>query len=279
MISILSSETFSKNMRRILLYYTGYCLLLILIQVSLVSLVAFFHFLLDHDMGVVENWLNRNAWEILTLSKTLGFMLMIKGMRLNMYNLPSYKKLLLSKQWLPNLETIVFILFINIMGVALVDVHGGGFKFFPNRDMSYVMSSYVGNSIFYLLDFLFVFYLFENINIVKKRNKLILTIIIGLMFLSVTNILHPYGKPNQFLILLYFTTIILSYLRDREHFGNPVCITLFLVSIFTILYGHDLVWKGQYALVNFQQPIPLVGLLATWGVGMLYFLRRRSQVD
>ena len=65
----LSSETFSKPMQKIGLYYLGYCGSLILIQISLVSIVAFFHFLLDHDMAVVENWLTRNAWEMLCFSK------------------------------------------------------------------------------------------------------------------------------------------------------------------------------------------------------------------
>lgn len=274
MTSLFSSETFSKNMRLILLYYLGYNILLILIQLSTVSLMAFFHFLLDHDMGVVENWLNINAWELLTFSKGLGFILMIKTIRLNLYNLPSFKKILRNKVFFPSLQALVVVMFLNIMGIAIINNHYGDLVFNSDTQISMVITSYVGTSLFYLLDFLFIFYLFENVSIVKKRNKLILLGIMGMMFLVVTNILQPYSVPNQLMLLIYFVTLLLVYFKDRRNFANPIVICLGWISLFTIIYGHDLVWKNQYAILLFDKMMPLVGTVLSWMLALAYYLRK-----
>lgn len=276
MTSLLSSETFSRNMRLILLYYLGYNLLLVLIQLAVVSLMAFFHFLLDHDMGVIESWLNKNAWEILTFSKSFGFILMIKAIRLNLYNLPSYKKILKKKSFIPNLQILVVIVFLNIMSGALVNSYSVGLTFNSDVPYIYVLTSYVGTSIFYLLDFLFIFYLFENVSIVKKRNKTILMLLMGLMFLTVTNILQPYSKPNQLIILINFLSLLIVYLKDSDNFVNPIVICLGCVSIFTILYGHDLVWKDQFAIIKYDKTMPVWAPILSWVLALTYYLRRRT---
>lgn len=278
MTEFFSIETFSKNMRHILFYYIGYCLLLVLIQLALVSMVAFFHFLLDHDMAIVENWLNYNAWELLVTSKVTAFFLMVKMIRLNFYDVPRFRKRLTKKRWLPSFEAVVFIVFMNVMALAIVDTLGGGFKFFNQRSYNLVIVSYIGNSIFYLIDLLLIYDLFETFVIQKKRNRLILIFLTGLIFLITTNILQPYGKPDQSLIFLYFVTLLLTYFQNTKNFGNAALILLLQVSFFIVLYGHDLVWKKQNALVNYQGNIPALGLLLSWLIGMLYFFKKR-QVD
>lgn len=278
MNSILSMETFSKSMRQILVYYVGFCIILMIIQLALVSLVAFFHFLLDHDMAVVENWLNYNAWEILVVSKFSAFFLMIRIIRLNLYDLPKFRRRLFRKRWIPNLEAIVFVIFMNVMVLAIVDTLGGGFKFFNQREYNLVFISYIGNIVFYLIDVFLIFDLFETFEIKKKRNKLILIFLTGLTFLITTNVLQPYGKPDQLIIFLYFVTLLLSYFKNPKNLGNTALILFFQVAFFIILYGHDLVWKKQNALVNYQGNIPIIGVLLSWLIGMFYFFKKR-QVD
>lgn len=274
MTSLFSSETFSRNMRLILLYYLGYNILVVLIQLATVSLMAFFHFLLEHDMGVIESWLNKNAWETLTFSKGMGFILMLKAIRLNLYNLPSFKKILQKKSFIPSLRILVVIFFLNIMGGALLKNYGVVGELRPNVSYLFVLTSYVGTSIFYLLDFLFVFYLLENISIVKKRNKMILLMIMGGMFLIVTNILQPYSKPNQLIILINFITLLSIYLKNKHNFINPILMCLGCVSFMTIFYGHDLVWKDQYSLIVSNKSIPVAGPALLWVTAMIYYIRK-----
>jgi hypothetical protein len=275
MTSLFSSETFSRNMRLILLYYLGYNILLVLIQLATISLMAFLHFLLDHDMGVIESWLNQNAWEILTFSKGAGFILMLKAIRLNLYNLPSFKKILQKKSFIPSLQILVVILFLNIMGGALFKNYVGVGELNQNISYLFVLTSYVGTSIFYLLDFLFVFYLFENISIVKKRNKIILLMVMGGMFLIVTNILQPYSKPNQLIILINFVTLLAIYFKNEENFINPILMCLGCVSLMTVLYGNDLVWKDQYSLIISNKSIPMIGPTLLWIVALSYYMKKR----
>jgi hypothetical protein len=76
---------FSLGARKILLYYFGYSILFLIFHLATISLVSFFHFLLDHDMSVIENWLYRNAWEMILLSKALAGFIIIKALQLNNY--------------------------------------------------------------------------------------------------------------------------------------------------------------------------------------------------
>ena len=39
----------------------------------ILSLSTFFHFLLDHRLGVIDDWLFEYAWQLITVSKFLGF--------------------------------------------------------------------------------------------------------------------------------------------------------------------------------------------------------------
>lgn len=276
MNSILKIETFSKNMRQIILYYIGFCISLMIIQLALVSLIAFFHFLLDHDMSVVENWLNYNAWEILIISKFSAFYLMIKIIRLNIYDLPRFRKKLFSKRWLPNLEILIFVIFMNVMALAIVDNLIGGGKFYEDRNYSLVLISFIGNAFYYLIDLLMISDLIEIFEIEKKRNKLIITFICAFLFILTTNVLQPYGKPDQIVIFLYFITLVLIYFKDSKNTGNIFLVTFFLISSFVVLYGHDLVWKKQNALLDFQGEVPMIGIIFSWIIGMLYVFKKRQ---
>ena len=50
-------------------YYAVFQLIFVVLVVILSSIGAFFHFLLDHEISIVESWLHNNHWEILIVSK------------------------------------------------------------------------------------------------------------------------------------------------------------------------------------------------------------------
>ena len=57
---------------RHIFFYGVYNTLLIIGHLLLVSIITFVHFLLDHRLGVIEDWIRDNAWEIVICSKILA---------------------------------------------------------------------------------------------------------------------------------------------------------------------------------------------------------------
>ena len=56
---------FDPIFRRNVIYYGAYLTIYVATVLILSSIGAFFHFLLDHEISIVEAWLHNNKWEIL----------------------------------------------------------------------------------------------------------------------------------------------------------------------------------------------------------------------
>lgn len=78
-----------KNIR----YYASYQLLFVIIFIILSSSGAFFHFLLNHEISIVESWLHNNHWEILIISKLLSLTIMNRWFRVRLYEMKTIKQL------------------------------------------------------------------------------------------------------------------------------------------------------------------------------------------
>ena len=66
----MATSTFKSSMIfRILIRYGLYHLAHCFIHLIFVSIIMFFHFLLNHGLAVIEVWLAQSAWRILILSK------------------------------------------------------------------------------------------------------------------------------------------------------------------------------------------------------------------
>ena len=145
----------SLGIRKILAYYLGYSLLFLVIHLSLISLVSFFHFLLDHDMLVIENWLYRNAWEMIFFSKLISAMICIKALKLNNYFISSLFSILKNDIWKPTKEASIFIIFIIVLFHVLIAQFGGEVTGnSKSTDFAYI--SFLGSISFYLIDFIVI---------------------------------------------------------------------------------------------------------------------------
>lgn len=54
-------------------FFLSYIVVFLLIYLFTVSIVIFFHFLLDHSLGIIEGWIFYRGWRIIIFSKIVTF--------------------------------------------------------------------------------------------------------------------------------------------------------------------------------------------------------------
>lgn len=273
MTEIFSKVLFSSSARKLLIYYFIYCILFLLFYLALVSTISFFHFLLDHEMGIIENWLNRNTWETLIFSKLLSALCTVKSLMLNNYNYLSFKGFFQDKLKLPEIKVGVIVLFIVIFLYALLNQFGSELI---NREteITFSITSYLGSILFYLVDIFVLFYSFVHMDL-TKRQKYILMMFIPIIFFITTKIALPYVEKYTLFIFLHVITLSIFMFQDKSNFSNVLLYTFVVIGPLSTLLGIDLVWDNSYAFYTYPSTVPILGIFLIWVSAIVYYFRSR----
>lgn len=272
MTSILSNILFSSEARKLLIYYFIYCVFFLLFYLALVSTISFFHFLLDHEMGIIENWLNQNSWEILITSKLGSAILTLKSLMLNNYQLKSFRAFFKQTLHLPKRKNLVFVLFIIIILYALLNQFGSEL-IRRDGEYSFSLTSYLGASFFYLIDVVVIFYCLIHMEI-TLRQTLILNLILPLFFYVTTKIALPYVDKYTIFIFLHIITLNIFMFKDRDNFSNCILYAFGVIGPLSALLGIDLVWDNSYAIYSFPKTVPIIGIILIWLTAIIYYLKK-----
>lgn len=265
MISFLSNRSFQK----LSFNYFLYCFLFILIHLMLVSVLSFFHFLLDHEMGIVENWLSLNGWEILVLGKVLAFAVMAKFLVVNTNEKNIFFQHISHMERLPSKRVVAIIIFLLIMFYSLLNQFGGGIQSNQILDQLF-LSSYLGSIFFYGIDILFLIFLGRIFQIKLKYSLPTFLTCLILFFIS-SKIVLPYTGKYAVFLIVHFS--LLFYLSSHQNIGNIISYLALVVAPLSSFLGVDLVWDNSYSVFTYSKQLPVLGVLLIWGVALGYYQR------
>jgi len=273
---ILRFGSFSSSFaaRKIFLYFFGYCFLFLLTHLALISLVSFFHFLLDHEMAVIEDWLYRNAWELIICAKLVSAFLITKALKLNNYSIVSLFYILKSERWIPNKRAILFTVFIAVFFYALILVINKDGLISNQKISNFTYISFFGSCLFYFIDFIVITNLFHNINISGKKKHTVLLFSLVVAFLLTTRAALPYNEKYYDFVALHFITLMIFLIKEKVNILNPIIYTAIVIGPFSSVYGLDIVWDNSHSIYYFKQSLPFLGIIGVWLVGLTYYLKR-----
>jgi hypothetical protein len=263
---------FSLGARKILLYYFGYSILFLIFHLATISLVSFFHFLLDHDMSVIENWLYRNAWEMILLSKALAGFIIIKALQLNNYFVKNLFFILKGDTWRPTRSAIVFILFLAVLFYALIHQFGGEIVG-GNKSIDFVYISFLGSILFYFIDFIVINILVRNLLLNSKKKYFLLTLALTFIFMLFTKATLPYISKFYIFLILHFFTLLILLFTNKMNIINPILYSIFIIGPLSAFYGLDLVWDNAHALYSYKESLPIAGIIGVWFIGLIYYYK------
>jgi hypothetical protein len=269
-----TQETPSSQLLNNLQYYFVFQLIFVILVVSLSSIGAFFHFLLDHEISIVESWLHNNQWEILITSKLVSLFLINRWFTMRLYQLKTFRELVQQLVGWPDPKALVVAIFMVVGYITM-----GNVEFVP-QNIGYwyfQMASFLGLFIFFGIEFIVIAYLEDVLNQKVHPPRLYLGICYTIIFAAAFRLSVPdYYGLMPYVILSYASLIFLSG-KSFKSWSNVVCFLILFVAPMGSLFGLDPVWGDDFSPFRVNKKLNLAFLSVIWMISFLYY-RYRDQV-
>lgn len=260
-----------RNLVKNIRYYGSYQLLYVALVVILSSIGAFFHFLLDHEISIVEAWLHNNSWEILIFSKLISLYLLNRWFSMRMYQLKTIRELITELVSWPHVEAVVVPVFMTFgyLSIAKVDLVPQNIGYWY-----YHIASFVGLFLFFGVEFVVIAYLDDVLNQKGKPNRLILGLAFTLIFAAAYRMSVPdYYGLLPFVILSFSSLLYLSG-KSFNSWSNVVCFLLLFVAPMGAVFGLDPVWGNDFSPARVETKLNVAFLAAIWVISFSYYKYR-----
>ncbi len=206
--------------------------MVVLLSLGIVSLCSFFHFILEHDLPIIEVWIIEHSWEIFLLAQGLSAFLTFKIFNVGATGRHIFKSLLSSGVEHELRDVFVLVSFMVLTIVGLGDVlRNESFQW----NIWYLIKAYLYNLIFYCV------IIFLCFNLIKKYQS--------------ANTSHP--------ILTVIGFWLITFLGHRyflffpHNMGAPVCFNLFIIIVLTLFRKPN--WTRPFVFVCcFSAPVAII---------------------
>lgn len=252
-------------------YYAIFQLIFVILVVLFSSVGAFFHFLLDHEISIVESWLHNNQWEILILSKGLSLYFLNRWFKVRLYQLKSIRELVNELLHWPEPKAIVVSVFMIVSFIAL------GKMTFIGQNIGYwyhQIASFMGLFLFFGIEFIVIAYLEDVLNQKIQPSRLKLGLCYTLIFTLAFRLSVPdYYELMPYLVLCYSSLIYLSG-KNFKSWSNVVCFLIVFVAPMGSLFGMDPVWGDDFSPFRVGKKLNLAFLAVIWMISFSYYIYR-----
>lgn len=261
----------TKNWQIRLTSYVSYQLIFILCVVLLSSLSAFIHFLLEHEINIIESWLQNYGWEIVILGKSLALYTVYYWSKVKSRSWPSFKSVKsLLTEWV-QYKSLVLTVFCLFGLIAMGEVH------FNPVYSSYLwghLTSYVGVVIFYAVDIFFWLYLNDQFPS-PKRSILEKGAFIAISLVAFRLSIPDYFKLWSIVLFVYFNLLLITH-SQLKRFSNALWFLIIFVGPMNTLMGVDLVWGSDFSPFELEQSSLATFLVVSGMLSLGYYKFRDS---
>jgi len=253
-------------------YYLAFELLFACLVMIFSSIGAFFHFLLEHEISIIESWLHHNHWEIIIISKILSLFLLIKWFDIRLYQVQSFKELFSLFFRRPEQKAVVISSFVLLSCLAL-----GDYKFvMQNWGYWYNhLIAFIGITLFFGLEFVFMAFLNEIYHDEKADTPNLGETLFVLVSFAIS---YRLSIPDYYDLFEYsiFCFSILFFLTglNFKNSSNTLVFILVFVSPMATFCGLDPVWGEDFSIFRSESKLKLPFLVVIWMVSFIYYRYR-----
>ncbi len=260
-ITILKS-----NLSKQVLIYCTYYLLIWLTQLILLSVSAYFHFLLSHRLEIIEEWIWDRGWILIVVSKLLSFYVMVQFISLQDSSRTALRNILSAKIAPLKLEVVVASALLFVLFVYL----GAPAQFSKTSiQIEQVVMSYFGNILFYIIDIFFIVVL-QNYFPVGNRKKLSKIFLFGILFFGLAKLIYFYATDLNYVVTInfLFCLYILEYLPTN--LKNVFAFLAIFVSPLSAFMGNDPIWGNSFSVFILNSKFTFFLLFINYAIGFAY---------
>ncbi len=262
------------NLVKNIKYYGSYQLLYVVIFILLSSIGAFFHFLLDHEISIVESWLHNNHWEILIIAKLLSLFLINRWFQVRLYQLKSIRELVREFVRWPEPKAIVIAFFMVVSYLSLSGI------VYTGQNLGYWyyhIVSFLGLFLYFGIEFIVIAYLDDVLNQKEQPSFMWLSLCYTAIFTAAFRLSVPdyYGLLPY--VVLCFSTLMYLSGKSFKSWSNVVCFLVVFVAPMGSLFGMDPVWGDDFSPFRVNTKLSLAFLSVIWMVSFCYY-KYRDQI-
>ena len=256
-------------------YYAFFYFILWSMHLILISLISYFHLLLNHNIRTIGDWIGDRGWTLIIISKLLIFYLAMQFISLKNKKLSLLKSYFRNSIQFPRKEIVAALLFLLI---ALMGLGSIGFNRSMIFEIDRIAFSTIGTFVFFSIDYallvvLEIFFPLNN-NLDQKR-KLFL---FPLLFYFFTNATFIYEQTVSLKLYAYFFLLLYAGEWRRRNWTIPM---LFLIAFCVpsySLFGLDPVWGSSYSLFSMERAISTFSIfvLIAFAVTYLENIKRKN---
>ncbi len=248
-------------------YYSLFYFVLWMVHLVLISLISYFHLLLNHNIRTIGDWIGDRGWFLIIISKAMIFYLALQFIRLKSKKINLVRSYFRNSIQLPRKEVIVALIFliIGLMGLGKMGVNHTLLFEIPR-----MVLSAVGTFVFFAVDYslLIILEIFFPLHTKAESNKKLF--LFPLIFYYFTYATFIYEQSVSLKLYAYF--FLLLYLGEwrRRNWTLPMLFLLaFLVPSYTLL-GLDPVWNSNYTILSMEKSISSFSIFVLIGFAVYY---------
>ncbi len=233
-------------------FYVQYQLLTWLVHLIIISLVSFFHLILNHNLGTIGEWINERGWQLILVTKLLSFYVIFQFHAIN-YNLYfRLKSYIQSSYKSPSVEFLIMSLFF-ILGVMSIGIPEWNEQFIFN--LSGWGLTFLGNLVFWGTDLLVIIFAKVKSKIFSLQNHWTLFGLSIIFQIGVyTTFQYEISTPHMMYGGIFCLILTMSALH-RDNWNLPYFFIATVLVPFFIVFGLDPVWSHHYSPFRFSRPI------------------------
>lgn len=262
----------------------------------IISLASFFHFLLKHNVAIIEDWIFDQGWGLIFLTKTMAFALFYPFVRAIRSPRPPIENIEAPKQFNQKLN-LIFLVTLGFLIVTLISAYP--FKLNTlSLDPGNTFYSMIGNISFYLFDILILYFLekkfllgpqfVQGYRVFLRALSYVLIFYFSQIFIfnlflysemfTTWNFAHEFKMGDYHLFNFLVLFFIMEY-KKSSNIKNPlqapfIYLCLFVLPV-NLLFGVDLLNQDGNGLLTTKLPLNIVHYFSM-GFGTYLFLRIKN---
>ncbi len=243
----------------------------------LISLVSYFHLLLNHNIRTIGDWISDRGWTLIIISKMVVFYLTMLFVNLKTKKIFSLKSYFRNSTQTPRLEIFValFFLLIGLMGIGEMRI---------NRTMiveiERLVLSIAGTFIFFAVDYVLLVILDVFYPVREERARLKRIFLFPLLFYFFTAATFVYEQTITFKLYPLFFLLMYSGEWRRKNWTLPALFLIaFIIPAFSLM-SLDPVWGEMYSPFSPGRKVGWISflILVSFAIGYLqYTLKNKPE--
>mgnify|MGYP001233259491 CR=1 FL=1 len=270
------------------LYYLFFNIFVWLTHLFFISVFTFFHFILDHPINVIENWIYYNGWEVIALTKVVAFLVVLKFVNLKSFSKEPLRDMVVEGFVLPRKEFLIVIIFFITSVIFLGNpLAVGG----PDFNFGKTIFSFFCFLLFFLID-IFTLNSIERVYPINSNHSILKPLLMPLIFMFFTKfsfgLVLDVTTSNQTIVgkgiylifyIHFFFILFLDYLEGMNWSYAFIYLFAFAAPL-NSLFGFDPVWGENFSLYKMRSTFSLLDISLLFLVGFVYlFLKRKKEKD